>query len=128
MFNVHKKPLFQGKGETLKEAIRCGEHSLIEDHYIVYYTMYKNIIYHDGRKVIGVVDNAVIIEDRNKSRIYVIYCETPEKAEETAKLVSELIQLDIPIDKLIDKIAEMEGMIIENISRTFFIFRERNPH
>ncbi|MEM4827561.1 MAG: hypothetical protein QXK07_05930 [Desulfurococcaceae archaeon] len=102
---------------------------MIEDHYIVYYMMYRNksYVYNDSRTVVGVHNNAVIVEDRITDHIYVIYFENQQKALQTAELIATLIQLDIPVDKAINKIAEIEKMIIEEIERTFLIFKEKPP-
>lgn len=103
-----------------------SEHALRYEDVCIYEMAKHKRIYEGSDITIAVVDNAVVIEDKYMNRIYIIYNETPEKAVETAKMIPEIIEVaDITIDKLVDKLARLEKIIVENITRTFFIFHER---
>lgn len=130
MRDVYQKQVFKSQRETLKEKIRSGEHALScedVDHYVYEMSRHRRI-YEDGSITISVVDNALVLEDKYDNRIYIIYFETSEKSHETAKTIPDLIQLtNITIDKLADKLGTLKKITVENITRTFFIYQEKNP-
>ncbi|MEM4004633.1 MAG: hypothetical protein QXM43_03235 [Desulfurococcaceae archaeon] len=102
--------------------LNCAD---IEHYELAYRKLREFSLYEDGSIILGVVDNAVIVEHKPTHNIYIVYFENIEKALETAKTIIKLIQFDINIEKVIDKIAVIEKMVIEEIKRTFLIFKEK---